>query len=224
MKISLSSNRAVFIRNSTERCCFFRTLWQESSPERCTRSLRSFLRTAQSSQSKFPCWRSTTRSCSTCSAPPRTSTSGCSSSTTLATRWRFRKCGCGFFFVSVSFLFLHTYSEFCLLAYSTKLFFFNPSLWRVWPSGRIRTSSSLYKTCSSAVESFCLSSVLTAVSCVAARRGGEGSGGGDGSQQRWSLSDPGERIGQEEDGVHAHERLLQVNCPPLSDRTSGWIL
>lgn len=123
MKISLSSNRAVFIRNSTERCCFFRTLWQESSPERCTRSLRSFLRTAQSSQSKFPCWRSTTRSCSTCSAPPRTSTSGCSSSTTLATRWRFRKCGCGFFFVSVSFLFLHTYSEFCLLAYSTKLFF-----------------------------------------------------------------------------------------------------
>lgn len=108
MKISLSSNRAVFIRNWTERCCFFRTLWQESSPERCTRSLRSFLRTAQSSQSKFPCWRSTTRSCSTCSAPPRTSTSGCSSSTTLATRWRFRKCGCGFFFVSVSFLFLHT--------------------------------------------------------------------------------------------------------------------
>lgn len=221
MKISLSSNRAVFIRNWTERCCFFRTLWQESSPERCTRSLRSFLRTAQSSQSKFPCWRSTTRSCSTCSAPPRTSTSGCSSSTTLATRWRFRKCGCGFFFVC-QFSF-HTHQIWILsVSLFNQIILFNPSLWRVWPSGRIRTSSSLYKTCSSAVESFCLSSVLTAVSCVAARRGGEGSGGGDGSQQRWSLSDPGERISQEEDGVHAHERLLQVNCPPLSDRTSGW--
>lgn len=37
-----------------------------------------------------------------------------------------------------------------------QIILFNPSLWRVWPSGRIRTSSSSYKTCSSAVESFCL--------------------------------------------------------------------
>lgn len=65
--------------------------------------------------------------------------------------------------------------------------------------------------------------------CVAARCGGEGSGGGDGSQQRWSLSDPGERISQEEDGIHAHERLLQVLAKTelYSDRwsrTSGWFL
>lgn len=57
------------------------------------------------------------------------------------------------------------------------------------------------------------------VCCAAARCGGEGSGGGDGAQQRWSLSDPGERISQEEDGLHAHERLLQVNCSPTSDHT-----
>ncbi len=57
------------------------------------------------------------------------------------------------------------------------------------------------------------------VFCVAARCGGQRSGGGDGSQQRWSLSDPGERSSQEEDGLHAHERLLQVltQCNLRSD-------
>lgn len=44
----------------------------------------------------------------------------------------------------------------------------------------------------------------------AARRGGEGSGGGDGPQQRRSLPDPGAGISKEEDGLHAHERLFQV--------------
>lgn len=79
---------------------------------------------------------------------------------------------------------------------------------------------------------FCdvLSSVLTAVLCVAARRGGEGSGGGDGSQQIWSLSDSGERISQEEDGLHAHERLLQVltesklySTSPDDSCTTSWV-
>lgn len=153
---------------------FFRTLWQESSPGHCTRSLRSFLRMAQSFQSKSPCWRSTTRSCSTCWAPPRTSTSGCSSSTTLATRWRFRKSGCGSFLLLffsytpnlklVCSLILHWRQKKKFRNYSL-----NRSLWRVWPLGRIRTSSSslklkcnhtLYETCSRVI-----SFVLTAVCC-----------------------------------------------------------
>lgn len=44
----------------------------------------------------------------------------------------------------------------------------------------------------------------------AARRGGQGSGGGDGAQQRRSLPDPGARSSKEEDRLHAHERLFQV--------------
>lgn len=49
---------------------------------------------------------------------------------------------------------------------------------------------------------------------MSAWRGGEGAGGGDGPQQRRSLPDPGERRSQEEDGLHAHECLLQVMLIP----------
>lgn len=74
------------LMNKKHFVCTFRILSPASSPERCTRSLRNFLRTAPSSPSRFPCWRFTTRSCSTCSAPTTTSASACSSSMTRGTR------------------------------------------------------------------------------------------------------------------------------------------
>lgn len=67
--------------------CCVRTLWPASYPGRCTRSLKSCLRTAQSSPSKSPCWRSIMRSFSTCLPPPKTSASVFNSLTTHATRF-----------------------------------------------------------------------------------------------------------------------------------------
>lgn len=57
-----------------------------------------------------------------------------------------------------------------------------------------------------------------------ARCCGQGSGGGDGSQQRRGLSDPRERISQEEDGLHSNERLLQVETSKDSHTDFLWFV